>query len=115
MTGQKDKAMPTDYDFGDAFDGANPEDWTLSKPVRDHNAPRVEQIREIAEGQGFTSRQAKPASLKSESEGQINVRAKASIIERFKKIGHDQEPKWPSGYVLQRAVEALERELASKG
>ena len=36
--------------------------------------------------------------------------------DRFRDVGRNQAPKWPNGYVLERALEALERKMkAGKG
>ena len=71
------------------------------------------EVENIAQLNGFTSREPK-AEVKAEQhskepEGQINIRAKQAVLDRFRDFGRQQEPRWPSGYVLERALEALER------
>ncbi len=85
-------------------------------------APPVEQIRAVAEAANFKSRE--PASEKAPQADkqkrpprqyrtgrnvQFNVKALAETVNEFYAITDKQG--WVLGYTLQRAVEALQREL----
>ena len=102
---------PTSYDFGGELEQIDPNAWTPKPPTNDPK-PEPQAVREIAQRSGFTSRQPAKAAPKAEPVGQINIRAKQSVIDDFHALGQAQEPKWPSGYVLERALAALKRELA---
>lgn len=105
----------SDLGFDDELDGVASEfkDWTPQKKAND-TAVDLKASREAAEELGFTSREPKAAPQK-EPEGQLNIRAKQSVIDDFKALGRSQEPKWPNGYVLERAMAALKRELGQGG
>ena len=91
----------------------------------------AEQVRAVAEASNFPSREAKterapaagPAAkvapakrpahrLRTGRTQQINARASAETIERFYAIASKQN--WLAAETLERAVAALERELASR-
>jgi len=87
----------------------------------DTTAPQQEQVREVSKSARFTSRE--PAALKGEPKGskrlprryrtgrnvQLSIKALAETVETFYAITDEQ--RWVLGYTLQRAVEALQREL----
>jgi hypothetical protein len=100
------------YDFGEEIDDFKADDWTPN-PVTNDEKPRPskEQVAEVAAAQGFTSREPKPEPQK-ELEGQITIRGKQRTMEEFRAFAASQEPKWPLGYTLERALAALKRELA---
>ncbi|MFK8051263.1 MAG: hypothetical protein AB8B81_22760 [Halioglobus sp.] len=104
----------TNCGFADVFDDIETDAWeSSSTPVA--SKPGRKEVESIAQLNGFTSREpkveVKAERLAKESEGQINIRAKQSVLDRFRDFGRQQEPRWPSGYVLERALEALEREM----
>lgn len=101
-----------EYDFGAELDGLKADEWTPHAPGNDQakQKPNLDQVREIAEKEGFTSREPK-APQKKEPEGQITIRAKQSVIDEFRGLSASQSPKWPLGYTLERALAALKREL----
>ena len=104
----------TNCGFADVFDDTDASAWESNQaPVV--SKPGRKEVENIAQLNGFTSREPK-AEVKAEQhskepEGQINIRAKQAVLDRFRDFGRQQEPRWPSGYVLERALEALEREM----
>lgn len=99
----------TRYGFQDAFETLDASEWKPA-PAVETSPPARHEVAKIAERTGFSSREPKEPRRK-EPEGQINIRAKQAVLDRFRALGRSQEPKWPSGYVLERALDALEREL----
>jgi len=91
------------------------------KTVPDAKAPPVEQVRAVAQAANFKSRE--PATPKPESKPakraprryrtgrnvQLSVKALPETVEAFYAITDQQ--RWVLGYTLQRAIEALQREL----
>jgi len=87
----------------------------------DTTAPQQEQVREVSKSARFTSRE--PAAPKGEPKAskrparryrtgrnvQLSIKALAETVETFYAITDEQ--RWVLGYTLQRAVEALQREL----
>jgi len=114
MTGEPKK----EYDFGaelDELDKTTAADWTPHAQTNDAEPkPDMDKMREIAEGQGFTSREPKAAPEK-EPEGQITIRGKARVMDDFRNFAASREPKWPLGYTLERALAALKREVEGQG
>jgi len=110
-----DQPQATNYDFEDAFESADAAEWTPTKPRNDSAPPPdPDAVRAIAEEQGFTSREARVIVREAEPrppQAQINIRAPQSVVDRFKTLADTQRPKWPQGYLLERALDALEREL----
>jgi len=100
------------YDFGEEIEDFKPEDWSPN-PVTDdqETKPSREEVSKVAEAAGFTSREPKPMP-KKEPEGQITIRGKQRVMDEFRDFAASQEPKWPLGYTLERALVALKRELA---
>jgi hypothetical protein len=92
------------------------------KPAAQPQSPTQEQVKAISEAANFPSRQAAPASKIPAKEKrtqrryrtgrnvQFNAKASQETIDRFYAIC-DQNPGWVMGYTLERAVDALEREL----
>jgi len=102
----------SDFGFNDALSEAVSE-FSAEEPnsLKWRRQVTAEAINQAAEVVGYTSRE--PSSkFRKEPEDQVLIRAQASVIEEFKAFGKSQEPKWPHGYVLQRAMSALRRELA---
>ena len=99
------------FDFGDELNDLASESW-VAPQSEDNSTPKpdLDQVREIAEEQGFTSREPRQAPQK-EPEGQITIRGKQSVMENFRHFAFSQEPRWPLGYTLERALAALKREL----
>jgi|AntAceMinimDraft_11_1070367.scaffolds.fasta_scaffold62753_2 hypothetical protein len=89
-------------------------------PESSRKAVDTHLVRSTAAKEGFVSREAKPERAtkpgkgrppKKERTDQINFRAKVKVLEAFRAIGAQQEPEWPLGYTLERAVAALTKEL----
>ncbi len=82
-------------------------------PVKTAAAPRPDQdqLREIAESQGFTSREPTAPQTAKEPKGQLLINGPRAIIDEFKAFGKAQEPKWTHWYTLKRALDALKREV----
>ena len=100
---------PQDLGFGDAFDQVEPDRWRLPKKSISTDRPvDPADLKQVAEATGFVSRQLHSPK---EPTGQINFRAKLSAIMNFRALCEAQEPSWPYGYGLERAVAALKREL----
>ena len=86
----------------------------------DAKAPRAEQVRPIAEAANFPSREgaAKPQTTpkrqarryRTGRNVQFNVKASQATVDAFYAIT-EANPDWVLGYTLQRAIEALQREL----
>ena len=95
------------------------------KTAIDANAPQAEQVRVVAQAAKFHSRE--PATTKAEQPSkravrrhrtgrnvQFNVKALQETVDAIYAIT-DAHKGWVLGYTLQRAVEALQRELVSSG
>jgi hypothetical protein len=93
-----------------------------TKKINPRSPAPAEAVRAVAEEANFVSREpAKPRkspSLKKEPRRhrtgrnvQVNIKARQDTVDRFNAIVEAQE--WVTGYVLERAVDALERELKS--
>jgi len=87
----------------------------------DNKAPTQEQVRAVAEAANFPSRQARDVSAKATAKRaarvyrtgrnvQFNVKASQETVDAFYAVTEAQ-PGWVLGYTLQRAIEALQREL----
>ena len=99
------------------------------KAAMDSSAPSREQVRAVSEAAQFRSREpASPFPAKSSPQPaskreprryrtgrnqQFNVKASAETIEAFYAISDAQN--WVLGQTLERALAALQRELASSG
>ncbi len=106
MTATKE---PQDLGFGDAFEQVKPDRWRLpEKSISNDRSVDTADLKQVAEATGFVSRQV---HRPKEPTGQINFRAKVSAIMNFRALCEAQEPSWPYGYGLERAVAALKREL----
>lgn len=92
------------------------------KPMPDTTAPAQEKVRAVSEASQFRSREpARPKLVAPKREPrryrtgrnvQFNVKAAQTTIDAFYAISDQQ--KWVLGYTLDRALEALQRELANK-
>ena len=103
------------YDFGSELDEVAQEDWTPHPQSNDvQPKPDLDQVREIAEKEGFTSREPKAAVPDKEPSDQVSIRGRKSVIDGFKAFCKAQEPEWPQGYALERAMQALKRELGQE-
>ena len=107
--------------FGDVFDNVEPSKWNPPKSAAGNDTVIDEDHAEkVAASHGFVSREparhAKKKSKKLDKElmDQINFRAKASVIEDFRDFCKAQEPAWPMGYTLERAMVALKKELSGR-
>jgi len=105
----------------------NDEDDTLDvtgfapKATVDATAPAAEQVRAVSQAANFKSRE--PSVTKAESKAtkrlprryrtgrnvQLSIKALADTVDAFYAITDQQH--WVLGYTLQRAIEALQREL----
>jgi hypothetical protein len=91
------------------------------KPAPDKTAPPPEAIKTVSEAANFRSRDPAPAPKKTTKREprrhrtgrnqQFNVKATAETIETFYAISDRQD--WVLGETLERALAALQRELAS--
>ena len=107
MTGEAKR----NYGFGDELDSANLDDWTPKTGANEETPPpSAEAVRQVSEEAGFT-RDAQPAASKKEREGQITIRGKQSVMDEFRNFAVSQQPRWPLGYTLERALAALKREM----
>lgn len=108
------KTAPESLGFDDAFEDMDISAWTPDKPKNDPKPkPNTKQVKKVAEKIGFTSREPAPAK---EPEGQINIRAKQRVLDDFRAFSESQKPvSWPLGYTLERALEALKREMKAEG
>jgi hypothetical protein len=80
--------------------------------------PSAEQIRALAEGGGFTSREPRPPTpqkagpwrYRTGRTAQFNVKASQATIDRCEALARRLER--PKAEIIERALAALERELA---
>jgi len=90
------------------------------KPAVDDRAPPAEKVRAVSQAANFKSRE--PVAAKAETPAkrpirryrtgrnvQFNIKALQETVNAFYAITEDQD--WVLGYTLERAVEALKREL----
>ena len=110
--------------FGDVEESDIDISGFTPKPVAAFPQPTQEQVKAVSEAANFPSRQA-PAATKATPPKekraqrryrtgrnvQFNAKASQETIDRFYALC-DQNPGWVMGYTLERAVEALERELS---
>lgn len=87
----------------------------------DNKAPPAEQVRAVSQAANFKSREAtaeKPATkavkrsprqYRTGRNVQLSIKALAETVEAFYAVTDQQ--KWVLGYTLQRAMDALQREL----
>ncbi|POR40456.1 stability/partitioning determinant [Methylobacterium sp. V23] len=117
------------------FDGDDDLDLTAFKPKAesDKAAPLLEQVREVSEAANFRSREPakatpepaanpapadvikprrQPRTHRTGRNVQFNVKASQDAIDAFYRISDEQG--WVLGETLERALSALERELAAK-
>lgn len=114
---------PAGLGFEDELDSLDLKNWSPGHGGTQKREVDTQTVRAVAEKEGFSSREPqvpqrtpKPVTKpEKERTDQINFRAKISTIEAFKAICESQEPKWPHGYTLERAVKALKRELEGEG
>jgi hypothetical protein len=93
----------------------------------DPKAPAAEQVRAVSQAAKFTSREpvaatkAEPKTKATKREPrryrtgrnvQLSVKASKETVDAFYAVT-DAQPGWVLGYTLQRAIEALQRELKS--
>ena len=101
--------QPQNLGFEDAFNQVKPDQWPLpEKSISNDHEVDTADLKQVAEATGFASRQVQTPK---EPNDQINFRAKVSTIRDFRTLCKAQEPSWPYGYGLERAVAALKREL----
>jgi hypothetical protein len=107
--------------FGDDDTAALDVTSFAPKVEADHNAPPAEKVRAVSQAANFTSRE--PVASKAEPKApkrsrrqyrtgrnvQLSVKALSETVEAFYTITDQQH--WVLGYTLQRAIEALQREL----
>ena len=86
-------------------------------------AAKPEQVREVSEAASFRSREPKPEPTaqpvrreqrrhRTGRNVQLNIKARAEAVEGFYAIADRQN--WVLGETFERAIEALNRELAAK-
>jgi hypothetical protein len=92
------------------------------KTAIDTKAPAAEEVRAVAHSAHFRSREAAPAKPEAPPKRiarryrtgrnvQFNVKALQKTVDAFYSVSEAQG--WVYGYTLQRAIEALQRELGS--
>jgi hypothetical protein len=92
------------------------------KSAIDAQAPPAEQVRAVAEAAHFRSREGAPPKMDAQFKRanrryrtgrnvQFNVKALKETVDTFYAVTEAQG--WVLGYTLQRAIEALQRELMS--
>jgi len=92
------------------------------KSAIDAKAPPAEQVRAVAEAAHFRSREGAPPNMDTQFKRanrryrtgrnvQFNVKALKETVDTFYAVTEAQG--WVLGYTLQRALEALQRELKS--
>lgn len=82
--------------------------------------PLPEQLDELTRGSKFRSREGvEPATTRVEQRRrrtgrnvQFNIRATQRVIDEFKALSESQD--WPDGLTLERALNALKREMADQ-
>ena len=90
------------------------------KSVVDTQAPPADEVKAVAEAAHFRSREAPPAKVakppkkarrvhRTGRNAQFNIKALQKSVDDF--YGITAEQGWVLGYTLERAVEALKREL----
>lgn len=90
----------------------------------DTSAPPPEQVRAVSQNANFRSREPQaprpeapsrrpPRLYRTGRNVQFNIKADRATVDAFYAITETQEG-WVLGYTLQRAVEALQRELKKK-
>jgi hypothetical protein len=105
------------FDAGDQLDVSS----FVPKPKPDASAPAVEQVRAVSQTANFRSREPSPPKPEQKSKRaprlhrtgrnvQFNVKAKQETVDAIYAIT-EAHPGWVLGYTLERAVEALQREL----
>ncbi len=102
--------MNKDYGFSDELDNLDISDWAPESSQGVVKKPALNEVKRVAEEAGFTSREPREL-IKKEPEGQITIRGKQSVVDEFRELAAAQEPKWPLGYTLERALLALQQEL----
>ena len=109
--------------FGDVEESDIDISGFTPKPVAASQQPTQEQVKAVSEAANFPSRQAPPATkattpkekrtqrrYRTGRNVQFNAKASQETIDRFYALC-DRNPGWVMGYTLERAVEALEREM----
>jgi hypothetical protein len=92
------------------------------KTSKDTNAPEPQQVRAVSEAAHYRSREAAPKAeakpkravrrYRTGRNVQFNVKALQETVDAFYAVSEAKG--WVYGYTLQRAIEALQRELGSK-
>ena len=93
------------------------------KTAIDTKAPPAEEVRAVSLAAQFRSREATAPKPEAQSKRatrryrtgrnvQFNVKALQKTVDAFYTVSEEQN--WVLGYTLQRAIEALQRELKSK-
>ena len=95
-------------------------DVTGFTPVKPIDAPPVEAIREVSEASSFRSREAEakpkkrpPRIYRTGRNVQLNVKVRAETLDRFYNLADSQG--WVLGETLERALDALQRDLSRPG
>jgi len=106
------------------FDGGDPLELDVAsfapKTSTDVLAPKAEQVRAVTQAAKFISREAAPAKSDAKPQRairryrtgrnvQLNVKALQATVDALYSVSEAQG--WVLGYTIQRAMEALQREL----
>jgi hypothetical protein len=88
-------------------------------PQKPKETPAPEKVRKVSEGAEFVSREPQQKRGRREQrryrtgrDAQFNIKADPKVIDVFYSISDTQE--WVLGYTLERAVAALQKELAAE-
>ena len=109
--------------FSDAEESTMDLSGFAPKPAVQTTLPSPAQVRAISEAANFPSREVqktkqatpgprKPRRHRTGRNVQFNAKASQTTIDRFYALGDMKG--WVLGYTLERAVDALERELKAK-
>jgi len=90
------------------------------KPAVDDRAPAAEKVRAVSQAANFKSREQVAAKAETSAKRpirryrtgrnvQFNIKALQETVDAFYAMSEEQD--WVLGYTLERAVEALKREL----
>jgi len=88
-------------------------------PQKPKETAAPEKIRKVSEGAQFRSREPEqkmprrePRRYRTGRDAQFNIKADPKIVDAFYNISDTQD--WVLGYTLERAVAALQKELAAE-
>ena len=99
------------------FAGEDDADFDVSgfRPAPPRPAPRPEEIAAVSDAIGFRSREPGPPKrpVRTGRSVQFNLKATQGTVELFRRLSEEQG--WSLAVTLEKALDALERELAAQG